>query len=155
VLRFGIVVRQLKPGFNWLIPFGIERALTANTAVHTIVVGPPSLMTKDNKPVVITTVISCTVESAEDFILKINGGVQTLEDAATGVISDMVMSKTFEELTTMKLAHELSKDVRAFAKPWGVYVRQVQISDFTTMKSFRLLQSQNHYHRRRKSFSTY
>jgi hypothetical protein len=100
----------------------------------------------------IATVISCTVDSAQDFIFKINGGVQALEDAATGVISDLVMNKTLEELTTMKLAHELSKDVRAFAKPWGVYVRQVQISDFTPMKSFRLLQSQNHYYPPAKEF---
>jgi len=109
-------------------------------------------MTKDKKPVVITTVISCTVENAQDFILKINGGVQALEDAATGCISDFVMSKTCEELTTMKLAHELSKDVRAFAKPCGVYVRQVQISDCTPMKSFKLLQSQNHYYPPAKEF---
>jgi len=138
------------------MPLGIERALTANTAVHTIVVGPQSLMTKDKKAVVITTVIttviSCTVDNAQDFILKINDGVQALEDAATGCFSDLVMSKTFEELTTMKLAHELSKAVRAFAKPWGVYVRQVQISDFTPMKSFRLLQSQNHYYPPAKEF---
>ena len=90
------------------MPLGIERALTANTAVHTIVVGPQSLMTKDKKAVVITTVISCTVDGAQDFILKINGGVQALEDAATGVISDLVMNKTLKELTTMKLAHELA-----------------------------------------------
>ncbi len=50
---------------------------------------------------------------------KINGGVQALEDAATGCISDLVMSKTFEELTTMKLAHELSKDVRGFCETVG------------------------------------
>ena len=152
VLRLGKFHRMAKSGLNWIWPFVIERVLTANVAVHTLVVGPQSLMTKDGKQVVITTVITCTVEEARAFILEINGGMTALDDAATGVVSKLVMGNNLEDLLKMDISNELSKDVRRFAKPWGVGITRVQLSDFTTMRSLRLLQSMSHSYPERKEF---
>lgn len=143
VLRYGRAVRDLKPGFNWIAPFGVERALTANIAMHTVTIGPQSLMTKDAKQIVITSVATCNVEDVDAFILKVNGGFTALEDAATGAISDLIVRKTLAELADMNLAYELEKKVRQLAKRWGVGVDKLQIVDFSTMKSYRLLQHVN------------
>ena len=152
VLRFGNFHRMTKPGLNWIWPFVIERVLTANVAVHTLVVGPQSLMTKDGKQIVITTVITCTVEEAKAFILQVNGGMTALDDAATGVVSKLIMGNTLEGLLGMDISNELTKDIRRFAKPWGVGVNRVQLSDFTVMRSLRLLMTQNHIYPERKEF---
>lgn len=152
ILRLGKFSRMAKVGWNWIWPFMIEFGSTANTAVHTLIVGPQSLMTKDGKQVVITSVITCTVEDPKPFILEINGGVQALDDAATGVVSKLVMSKTLEELLGMDIANELTKDIRRFSKPWGVGINKVQLSDFTLMRSIRLLQSMAHSYPERKEF---
>jgi regulator of protease activity HflC (stomatin/prohibitin superfamily) len=116
------------------------------------VVGPQSLVTKDGKPVVITTVITCTVEDVEPFLLQVNGGMTALDDAATGVVSRLVMGNTWDQLLAMDIANELTKDVRRFAKPWGVGISRVQLSDFMQMRSLRLLMSQNHIYPDRKEF---
>jgi regulator of protease activity HflC (stomatin/prohibitin superfamily) len=152
ILRLGKFNRMAKIGWNWIIPFMVERELGCNSATHTLVVGPQSLMTKDAKQVVITTVITCTVEEPKAFILQINGGMTALDDAATGVVSRLVMGNTLEQLLAMDIENKLSIDVRRFAKPWGVGISRVQLSDFTTMRSIRLLQSMNHSYPERKEF---
>ena len=152
ILRLGKFRKKAKVGFNWIAPFVIDRVLGCNIATHTLVVGPQSLMTKDGKQIVITTVITCTVEDSAPFILEINGGMTALDDAATGVVSRLIMGHTLEELLAMDIANELTKDVRRFAKPWGVGISRVQLSDFTVMRSIRLLQSMAHSYPERKEF---
>lgn len=152
ILRLGKFHRMAEVGWNWIIPFMVERELGCNAAVHTLVVGPQSLMTKDSKQIVITTVITCTVEDPKLFILEINGGMTALDDAATGVVSRLVMGNTLEQLLAMDISNELTKDVRRFAKPWGVGISRVQLSDFTTMRSLRLLMTQAHLYPDRKEF---
>lgn len=144
VLRLGKYHRMAQIGWNWLWPVYIERVLSANIAVHTLVVGPQSLMTKDGKQLVIAAVITCTIDDPKPFVLEINGGVQALDDAATGVVSKLIMDHTLAELLAMDLANELTKDIRRFSKPWGVGITRVQIMDFTVMRSIRLLQSMAH-----------
>lgn len=152
IIRLGKVKKRAKAGLNWMLPFLVDMIIECNVATHTLVVGPQSLMTKDGKQIVITTVITCTVEDVEPFLLKINGGMTALDDAATGVVSRLIMDHTLEQLLTMDMANELTKDVRRFAKPWGVGISRVQLSDFTVMKSMRLLMSQNHLYPDRKEF---
>ena len=152
ILRLGKFHKMATIGWNWIIPFMIDRVLSCNISTHTLVVGPQSLMTKDGKQVVITTVITCTVEDPKLFILEINGGMMALDDAATGVVSRLIMEHTLEEILAMDISNELSKDVRRFAKPWGVGISRVQLSDFTVMRSIRLLQSMQHSYPERKEF---
>jgi regulator of protease activity HflC (stomatin/prohibitin superfamily) len=152
ILRMGKFHKKAKVGLNWILPFVVDRVLGCNIATHTLVVGPQSLMTKDGKAIVITTVITCTVEDSQPFILEINGGMTALDDAATGVVSRLIMQHTLQELLAMDMANELTKDVRRFAKPWGVGISRVQISDFSVTRSIRLLQSMSHTYPERKEF---
>lgn len=152
ILRLGKFNRMGLPGWNWIIPFMVEFGTSTNIMVHTLVIGPQSLMTKDGKQVVITTVITATVEDAKEFILKVNGGMAALDDSAPGVVSKLIMGRTLDELRAMDIANELTKDIRRFAKPWGVSVTRVQLSDFTVMRSIRLLQSVAQTYPERKEF---
>jgi regulator of protease activity HflC (stomatin/prohibitin superfamily) len=152
IIRLGKVWKKASPGLNWMLPFLIDMVIECNVSTHTLVVGPQSLVTKDGKPVVITTVITCTVEDVEPFLLQVNGGMTALDDAATGVVSRLVMGNTWDQLLAMDIANELTKDVRRFAKPWGVGISRVQLSDFMQMRSLRLLMSQNHIYPDRKEF---
>ncbi len=152
ILRLGKFRKKAEIGLNWIFPFLIDRVLGCNIATHTLVVGPQSLMTRDGRAIVITTVITCTVEDSKAFILEINGGMSALDDAATGVVSRLIMEHTWDELLKIDMANELSKDVRRFAKPWGISISRVQLSDFCEMMSFRLLQSMSHTYPERKEF---
>lgn len=152
VLRLGKYHRMLKVGWNWLWPFYIERALTVNVATHTLTVGPQSLMTKDHKQLVITTVITCTISDALKLLFEINGGIAALDDAAPGAVSELVMSSTLEELEKMRLNTRLTNEIKKLAEPWGIAVKRVQIVDFSPMRSLRLLQHVTQSYADRKEF---
>lgn len=152
ILRLGKFHRMVKVGMNWIWPFGYERVLLANCATHTLIIGPQSLMTKDGKQIVLTCVITCTVDEPKQFILEINGGLAALDDAATGVVSKLIMEHTLPDLQAMDISNELTKDVRRFAKAWGIGITRVQLIDFTMTRSIRLLQSIAQTYPERKEF---
>lgn len=152
VLRLGKFHRMISMGLNWIIPFSAERVLLANCATHTLIVGPQSLMTKDGRQVVLSCVVTCTVEDPKAFILEINGGMAALDDASAGVVSKLIMDHTLPELQAMDISNELTKDVRRFSKPWGIAITRVQLIDFTLTRSIRLLQSIAQTYPERKEF---
>lgn len=142
ILRFGKFHRLATPGFHWLWPFNIETVLTTNVVPETINVGPQSLTTADGTSVVIATVVTFGISDVKTFLLEIEGANQVVMDSAYGVVSELVLGSTWEELMNVDLAHELSKAVRKQAKRYGVDVKAVAISDFTRSHSLRLMQHQ-------------
>ncbi len=141
VLRLGRFHRLLIPGFNWIWPFLIERAIECNTVAETMMVGPQSLTTTDGQHVVISTVITFEVSDPKVYLLEIQGMSRVIEDSTYGVVSENITKRSWEAIRTMDLANELTKDVRRFAKRYGVNILRVQIGDLTTTRSIRLMQS--------------
>jgi regulator of protease activity HflC (stomatin/prohibitin superfamily) len=142
VLRFGRFNRIADPGFHWMWPFNIEELIATNVVPETMNVGPQSLTTKDGVSVVIGTVVTFGIEDVKRFLLEIEGANQVVEDSTYGAVSKLVMEKTWAQLGEIDLPNELTKAVRRQAKRYGVDVVQVQISDFTRSRSFRLMQPQ-------------
>lgn len=152
VLRLGKYNRDAKPGWNWIWPFMIEKVLSTTVVAETMVTAPQSLLTKDGKALVISTVITFTKPDPKLFLLTINGGDRVIEDAAYGVISELIMKNSLVELGTMDVANELSIKMRRFAKRYGVEIQRVQIADFTVTRSLRLMQSVTNSYATNKEF---
>lgn len=141
ILRLGKHHRMVKVGWNWIWPFNIEEVVSGPITVETMNIGPQSLTTKDGKQVVISTVVTFRVDDPKEYFLGIAGKASVIEDSTYGVVSDNVLKRSWDELKEIDLANELTKDVRRYAKRYGVYVTQVQIADFTSTRSVRLMQS--------------
>lgn len=141
ILRLGNFHRLLRPGLNWIWPFSIEEVLAIHVVPETMIVGPQSLTTLDGKIVVISTVITFEVSDPKIFLLEIEGASRVIEDSTYGVVAENIMSRTWEALGGIDLAAELTKDVRRMAKKYGVNVIRVQLGDFSTSRSIRLMQS--------------
>lgn len=141
VLRLGLFNRLLRPGFNWIWPFQVEHAIACSTVAETMMVGPQSLTTTDGQHVVISSVITFEIVDPKVYLLEIQGMSRVIEDSTYGVVSENVTKRSWETIRTMDLAAELTKDVRRFAKRYGVNVIRVQIGDLTTTRSIRLMQS--------------
>lgn len=139
ILRLGVFHRMAGPGFHWLWPFRIEDALSTNVVPETMIVGPQSLTTKDGVPLVISTIVTFSVDDVKKYLLEIEGASHVIEDAAYGIVAQLIMEHTWHELISMNMPNELSKDTRRQAKRYGVYVLQVQIADFTRSRSIRLI----------------
>lgn len=140
ILRFGKFHRLAEPGFRWLWPFRVEEVLLTNVVPETMNVGPQSLTTSNDIPLVIATVVTFGVSDPKTFLLEVEGANQVVEDSTYGVVSELVLGHTWEELLNMDLATQLTKLVRKQAKRYGVDVRSVAIADFTRSRSLRLMQ---------------
>jgi len=146
VLRWGRLHREVGPGFHWKWPLMVESHLLVNVVPETMTVGPQSLTTKDDKSVVVSTVVTFAIEDARKFLLDVEGGHQVIEDSTYGMVSEFVMAHTWEELRAIKsLSNELAKDVRRRAKTYGVAIVGVQLVDFTASRSIRLIQPLGHH----------
>lgn len=130
-----------KPGLYWMIPFGVDRAMVESVVTETLHIRPQSLVTKDGKSIVVSSVITFHVEDVKTFLLEVEGRNAIIQDSAFGVISDFVMKHTWEELNAFPdVGNELAKAVRRKAKLYGANVHTVQLADFQICRSFRLIQ---------------
>jgi regulator of protease activity HflC (stomatin/prohibitin superfamily) len=140
VLRLGNPSRDVGPGLVWLIPFYVDRLLVENIILEALPVGPQSLTTKDRKSIVLSTIVSFTIEDVRKFLLEVEGRNEFIEDSLYGVQSGFIMSRTLEELCGLDMENELTKLARRRAKEWGVRIVRVQIADFSESRSIRLIQ---------------
>lgn len=141
ILRFGKLHRDAKIGFNWKWPFDIEEMIHTNIVTETMLVGPQSLVTKDKKHIIISTVVTFKVDNPRVFLLEIEGANRVIEDSTFGEVSDWVTERTWDELVESDVANKLSIKLRKRAKGYGVDVIRVQIVDLTESLSIRLMQS--------------
>lgn len=148
VLRWGKFNRELLPGGHWKIPFAVEACLLTNVVPETMTVGPQSLTTRDQKAVVVSTVVTFEIDDARHFLLGIEGGHQVIEDASYGMVSEFVLARTWAELCTMDVGDELTKAVRRKARQYGVRILRVQVCDLTVSRSIRLIQPLEHHSHR-------
>ena len=152
LLRFGkfrkVVTSDnglFKTGLHLFFPFWVDQILTENVVVETRRIKPQSLTTKDGKAVVLSSVITFEIEDVRVFLLEVEGRNAIVEDVSYGAISDFIMKRSWEELTSMEnVGNEVAKVVRRQAKRYGVNILNIQLSDFTLCASVRLLQSQSY-----------
>jgi len=140
ILRLGKFHRMARRGWNWMIPFDIEECFFTTIVPETMIIGPQSLVTKDGKQVIASTVVTFKVIDPKTFLLEISGALQTMEDASYGAIATTIMTRTWQELCEMDISNEAAKAIRKQAKRYGVEVIQAQIADLTLSRSIRLIQ---------------
>lgn len=141
VLRFGLHVRTLGPGFHWVIPLNVERVLHDNVVTRVVSITPQSLTTRDGETVVISAVVTAYIEDIEKAILSVEGVDHALTDACFGAVGEVVSGSTWDELTSESFSAEVTKVCRRQAKRYGIYVERVQLGDRAKCVAFRHHQS--------------
>lgn len=140
-LRLGKFHTVLGPGLSWMIPLGVDKALTENVVTETLHIRPQSLTTRDGKQIVVSSIVTFHVDDIKVFLLEVEGRNDIIKDASCGVVSEFVMKHTWRELNDFAdVGNELAKAVRRKAKAYGVNIHSVQLADFTETRSFRLIQ---------------
>jgi regulator of protease activity HflC (stomatin/prohibitin superfamily) len=156
ILRLGKPHRDLAPGLHFFWPFYIEVPLSVNVVPETMLIGPQSLTSKDDVPLVISTVVTFSIEDVRKFLLDIEGAHQVIQDSALGVIAGFVMTHTWNEVRgvippdvegkPIDADNEIAKATRRRAKKYGVHIVNLQISDLSRSRSYRLLSSSSAHH---------
>lgn len=141
ILRLGKFHRLAKLGLNWIWPFSIEEVHTTNTVIETMIIGPQSLITKDGKEIIVTTMATFRVIDAKVFLLEIEGANRVIEDSAFGEVAAWVTEQSYEELLKADITARLTTRLRKRARAYGVEIIRVQLVDLTKSRSIRLMQS--------------
>ena len=138
VLRFGILHRELDPGFHWIIPCGVEHVLDDNVVPRTVNLQSQSLTTSDGVSVVVGGVVTASISSIRKAILEVEAVDDALRDSCLGVISQQVRASTWAQLQAVDFTTELTEACRKQASDYGIRIKRVQLSDIARVRAIRL-----------------
>lgn len=112
VLRFGVLHRELAPGFHWRWPL-VERVIehTVVTSVHTL--SPQSVTTIDGHSCVIQAVVTWRVRDVAKLLLDIEDADHALLDAAHGILAKHAAAASWAEIASADFLENASKEIRA------------------------------------------
>ncbi|GMU26138.1 MAG: hypothetical protein AMXMBFR16_10430 [Candidatus Uhrbacteria bacterium] len=139
--RFGKYVREMKPGWHIIWPLTTEYEVIV-TARQTNNLPAQSVMTADNKAVVVSVLIVFSVKDVVQAIGERNWDADTTVNDITqasvvAVVSKYNLSDLLRDLTG-KVAEELTDHCRKQLRQFGVYIHRVAFTDFCPSKVLRL-----------------
>ena len=139
VLRFGKYVKTIEPGFHWLIPLNIDRALTHEVILTTRETSEQSLTTKDGKKIVISTMIAYTLTDIKKILLEIEEAETVLENYVYGAITELVTNWNYASVCDDMFRLELTDIVTDQAATLGMDIKKVVIVNLSEIRTIRLL----------------
>jgi regulator of protease activity HflC (stomatin/prohibitin superfamily) len=139
LLRRGLYVRTLDPGWHWVIPLAIDEVIRESVVTDTTRTSAQSLTTSDGVNVAVSVVVTWRVQNVRKVLLEVQGKEQAMLDAATGVIARHVTSARWADLTSDEFMRTVQTEITARAKRWGLKVEDVSWHDLAQCTSLRLL----------------
>ncbi len=126
--RFGLPVRDLRPGWNWKWP-AIEEARLADVRVWADVLPAQSLRTTDGVTMVVRLMVSHAVVDPRAFLFRVFDSNNNFQDVAAGQLGSAVMAATASQVYDGTVLRKVRRKVVTAAKAWGLEVLNVQFVD--------------------------
>ena len=139
ILRLGKFQRIIEPGFHWMIPLGIDRAMTHEVILTTRETDEQSLVTADDKKIVISVMVAYTLTDIKKILLEIEDAETVLENFVYGAVSDLVMTNDYDLILRERWLDELTLIVTEQAETLGMTVQKVVIVNLSEIRTLRLL----------------
>lgn len=141
LFRLGRFHKVLEKGPHFKIPF-IDEYTAQHTVWTTLTLPAQSLMTKDNKNIVVKGMIKYKVSDIKIFILEVYDSTDALSDITQGIIKNLIMSKSYEECLHPEIDSAITKKARVELKKSGVEISQVTLTDISLCRAIRLINEQ-------------
>lgn len=138
IRRFGVPVRDMQPGLNWILPFMIETSTHVDMRQWSDVLPAQSLRTKDGVDIVVRLMVAYHVEDPRKFVLNVYDATNNMQDLAAGALGAAVVKARAAEVYSGAVLEKIRDRVTRAARGWGVEVVKVQLTDVTPAQSFRL-----------------
>lgn len=136
VLRLGKYHRTVGAGLRWKWPL-IESVLSTNIAVTTMELRAQTLTTKDNKSIVISSVVKYKITDVKPYLLEIWDSVDVISDTTMGAIKKVVTTTDYADLTGAE--KKVLRRVKGQVSEFGVEVLNVVFADQGAIRSIRLI----------------
>jgi hypothetical protein len=130
VLRLGRFHGIRGPGLFVIVPV-IDRVRMIDMRVLTHHVREQEVITRDNVPVTIDSVLFYRVTNAEDAVMKIQDYALAIGQLAQSALRDVVGGMTLDELLAEReqIARQVEQHVETDSKEWGLHVTGIRLQD--------------------------
>lgn len=142
-LRLGKYHKTLSKGLHFKFPF-VDEIISHHTVWTTINLPPQSLITKDEKNIVVSAVIKFRVTDIKTFLLEVYDTIDAICDMSQSAVKRTIMNKTWEECKSDELDNDISKKARIEARKWGIEIQQITLIDLAQIRSIRLFNDSTH-----------
>jgi regulator of protease activity HflC (stomatin/prohibitin superfamily) len=137
VFRFGRARKALAtPGFNLLLPFGIDRMRVVDTRTRAIQITPQDIITHDNISISVDAVVYASVNSVSHAVLEVEDFLPATLQLASTTLRAVLGKMDLDDI----LAHRdaINGEVRNIldtrTEQWGVEISAVEIKDIQLPK---------------------
>ncbi|MFH0922935.1 MAG: SPFH domain-containing protein [Candidatus Micrarchaeota archaeon] len=130
VFRLGRYKREAGPGLIFFFPI-IEAIRKVDLRIKTADVPKQEVMTKDNIPVLVNTVVYFKVERPADAVIKIEDFEYAVRQYTQAALRDVVGNAELDFVLTEreKIADSIKKIVDAETSDWGVNIESIKIQE--------------------------
>jgi regulator of protease activity HflC (stomatin/prohibitin superfamily) len=140
--RFGKTDKTLDPGWHLKIPF-FDKVLQESVVLTTLTLPVQSVISKDNKNLVVKGTIVLIVDDIVKYLNTIYNARDAIADRTCLIIREVIKEKTFEECRSEDLNKIFTRKIRKIAKEHGMYIFLVGLTDITDSFSLRLYNEQS------------
>ncbi|HEY3636544.1 MAG TPA: slipin family protein [Rhizomicrobium sp.] len=129
VFRLGRFTGLRGPGLFWIVPLGIERAITVDMRVLTDSVEQQETMTKDNVPIHVNAVIWYRVVKPDRAIIEVQNFRAAVVQVALTTLRNGIGQYTLDDVLKErdKLSLALKDRADEVTEPWGVEIQSVEM----------------------------
>lgn len=130
LFQLGKYVHTVGPGVTLVIPW-IQELRVVDMRIMTADVPKQEVITKDNIPVLVNTVVYYKVEKPEDAVLKIQNFDFAVRQYTQTALRDVVGNSELDAVLTERenIAQGIKKIVDAETSEWGVDISAIKIQE--------------------------
>ncbi len=142
VLRLGEFHGIRGPGVFFIIPV-IDRVRMIDTRVLTYHIREQEVITRDNVPVTIDSVLFYRVVNAEDAVMQIQDYAFGIAQLAQSALRDVVGGMTLDDLLAERerIAHQVEQHVETDSRQWGLHVTGIRLQDIDMPEELKKIMS--------------
>lgn len=118
------------PGLTWIIPI-FQSMMKVDMRIKTADIPRQEVMTKDNIPALINTVVYFKVENPADVVIKIEDFVYAVRQYTQTALRDVVGNAELDFVLTEreKVADSIKEIVDSETSGWGVDIESIKIQE--------------------------
>ena len=137
ILRLGKFKKSVTSGVVWKVPY-IDELQLVTSLITTMQLGAQSLVTADNKSVVVSCIIKYQVVAPKPYLLKIYDSIDVLQDTTMGAVAQAVTDTKLVNLH--ELREVVERIVKRETKGYGFKIHKITFTDLGPIKTLRLMQ---------------
>jgi regulator of protease activity HflC (stomatin/prohibitin superfamily) len=129
LFRLGRMQKVIQPGFNLVLPFGIDILRKVDMRTFTIDVSKQEVITRDNVPVIVDAVVYFNVFDPVLAVVKVADYTKSTSLLAQTILRSVLGQHELDEMLSKRaeLGQILQKLLDEATDPWGIKVTAVEI----------------------------